>query len=164
MTIGERIKKLRKELDLTQQEFSNRLGVSRNNIATYETREAGVGNAVIKLICREFSVSEEWLRTGEGEMFDPTSEESIDELVRQHGFCDLERQILIDFVKLDPRDRIIALNYIKYLTANARLRSQKADRTIEEEADAFAAKAREQFLAEKKQALQALSARESDVG
>lgn len=62
----ERIKKLRKALDLTQQEFADRIGISRGNIATYETREGSPGNSVINLICREFNVNETWLRTGEG--------------------------------------------------------------------------------------------------
>ena len=65
----ERLKKLRKALDLTQQEFADRIGISRGNIATYETRDGSPGNSVINLICREFNVSETWLRTGDGEMF-----------------------------------------------------------------------------------------------
>lgn len=65
----ERIKKLRKKLGLTQQQFADKLGISRGNIATYETRDGSPGNSVINLICREFNVSENWLRTGEGEMF-----------------------------------------------------------------------------------------------
>ena len=68
-TINQRIKKLRKVLDLTQQAFADRLGISRGNIATYETREGSPGNSVIALICREFGVNEAWLRTGDGEMF-----------------------------------------------------------------------------------------------
>ena len=63
-----RIKELRNTLGLTQQQFADRLGVSRNNIATYETR-GGVSDSVISLICREFDVSEKWLRDGDGEMF-----------------------------------------------------------------------------------------------
>lgn len=65
----ERLKKLRKALDLTQQEFADRIGISRGNIATYETRDGSPGNSVINLICREFGANEAWLRTGEGEMF-----------------------------------------------------------------------------------------------
>lgn len=64
--MNERIRKLRKILDMTQQEFSNRLGVARNNIAGYETGKRSPSNAVISLICREFNVNEDWLRTGEG--------------------------------------------------------------------------------------------------
>lgn len=67
--LKERIKKLRKALNLTQQEFADRLGISRGNIATYETREGSPGSSVINLMCREFNVSETWLRTGEGDMF-----------------------------------------------------------------------------------------------
>ena len=64
--MNERIKYLRKKLDMTQQEFANRLGVARNNIAGYETGKRSPSNAVISLICREFKVNEIWLRTGEG--------------------------------------------------------------------------------------------------
>lgn len=66
--MGERIKELRKALNLTQQEFSDRIGVKRNTIAQYETGRNDPIDAVISLICREFNVSETWLRTGEGEM------------------------------------------------------------------------------------------------
>ena len=65
----ERIKQLRKELCLTQLEFAVRIGISRGNIATYETRDGSPGNSVVALICREFDVNVQWLRTGKGEMF-----------------------------------------------------------------------------------------------
>lgn len=71
--MNERIKKLRKALDLTQQDFANRLGTTRDNIAGYETGRRSPSVAVISLICREFDVSETWLRTGEGDMFIPMS-------------------------------------------------------------------------------------------
>lgn len=71
--MNERIKKLRKALDLTQQDFANRLGTTRDNIAGYETGRRSPSVAVISLICREFDVSETWLRTGEGDMFVPMS-------------------------------------------------------------------------------------------
>lgn len=69
MTLGERMKKLRKALGLTQQEFADKVGSKRNTIATYEMGRTEPSTAVISLICREFNVSETWLRTGEGEMF-----------------------------------------------------------------------------------------------
>lgn len=67
--MDERIKQLRKELRLTQQEFAGSLGTSRDNIAGYETGRRSPSDAVISLICRTFNVNEEWLRTGDGEMF-----------------------------------------------------------------------------------------------
>ncbi len=161
MTLGERIKKVRKALDLTQQKFADRIGTTQNVIANYESGRREPSAAAFNNICKTFNISEEWLRMGEGEMFLPTAEESIDELIRQHGLGDLERQIMIEFVQLDPRDRQGVLEYAKRLAANVRLCKQEANKTLEEEADEFAAKAREQFLAEKKQALQASSANES---
>lgn len=66
MTIGERIKKMRRSLDLTQQEFSDRLGIKRSTVATYEVGKSDPSDAAISLICRTFNVSESWLRDGEG--------------------------------------------------------------------------------------------------
>ena len=74
----DRIKKIRKELDLTQQEFADRIGIKRNSLANYETGRNTPMDAIITSICREFNVNEEWLRTGKGEMFiEQTKDEQI---------------------------------------------------------------------------------------
>lgn len=65
----ERLKQIRKALDMTQQEFADKLGTTRDNIGGYETGRRNPSAAVVSLICREFNVNEEWLRNGEGEMF-----------------------------------------------------------------------------------------------
>ncbi len=67
--MNERIRKLRKALDLTQQKFADRIGVKQNTVAQYEMGRNIPIDSVISLICREFNVSEEWLRSGTGEMF-----------------------------------------------------------------------------------------------
>lgn len=71
--MDERIKALRKALGLTQQRFADGMGVKRNTIAQYESGRNTPIDAVINLICRTYNVNEEWLRTGEGEMFKPKS-------------------------------------------------------------------------------------------
>lgn len=70
-----RIKELRKSLGLTQQEFADRLNIKRGAIANYEIGRNIPIDAVISLINKEFNVSENWLRTGEGEMFQQMSEQ-----------------------------------------------------------------------------------------
>lgn len=76
--MNERLRKLRKTLDLTQQAFADKLGIARGNIGAYEVGKNALSDAVISLICREFDVNENWLRTGEGEMFiELTKEEEI---------------------------------------------------------------------------------------
>ena len=64
-----RIKKLRKALDLTQQEFASRIGSTQNAVTGYETGRRNPSSSVINNICKDFRVNEDWLRTGAGEMF-----------------------------------------------------------------------------------------------
>lgn len=71
----ERIKIVRKHFNLTQTEFGERIGVKGNTITGYETGLRNPSDVVISAICREFNVSENWLRTGEGEMRIPRSRE-----------------------------------------------------------------------------------------
>lgn len=62
----ERIKSLRRDLKMTQQEFADRLHIKRGAVANYEVGRNVPADSVIALICKEFGVSEMWLRTGEG--------------------------------------------------------------------------------------------------
>lgn len=70
-----RIKELRKKLDLDQTEFGNRIGVKQGSVSAYEKGIRIPLDSVILSICREFNVNEEWLRTGEGEMFEELTEQ-----------------------------------------------------------------------------------------
>ena len=82
--LHEQLKKLRKTLDLTQEEFANCLSVSRSTVATYEVGKSNPSDAAISLICREFNVNEDWLRNGIGDMFLPTDQNTdIAKLTKQ---------------------------------------------------------------------------------
>ena len=67
--MNSRIRKLRKTLGLSQAEFGEKIGVKQTTVAGYETGGRTPLDAVVSLICREFNVSEQWLRNGEGDMF-----------------------------------------------------------------------------------------------
>lgn len=67
--MNERLKKLRKTLDMTQQEFADKLRVPRNTIGGYEVGKSNPSDAAVNNICNTFNVNEEWLREGKGEMF-----------------------------------------------------------------------------------------------
>ena len=71
----DRLKKLRKELDLTQQAFSDKIGIKQNTIAQYEMGRTTPSDAIIFSICREFGVNEKWLRSGDGEMFEQLTDQ-----------------------------------------------------------------------------------------
>ena len=67
--MNQRIKQLRRILDLTQQDFAERIGLKQNSIALIESGKRNISNQAVLSICRTFSVNETWLRTGEGEIF-----------------------------------------------------------------------------------------------
>lgn len=75
MKISDRVRELRITKNLTQQEFADKLRIKRSTISNYDIGRSEPSESVISLICRTFSVSETWLRTGEGEMFSDTARE-----------------------------------------------------------------------------------------
>ena len=157
MTLGERIKKLRKELDLTQQKLADRLGVKHNTIALIESGKRNTSDQLLFSVCREFNVSEEWLRNGDGEMFVPKPETTIDEIVREYGLDDLDRQIIKEFIELSDQDRAAVKAYIQSIISTRK--QGEAAKKAE-----FMKLASDSYDSEQEQASQALSAKESDVG
>ena len=165
--MNERLKKLRKALDLTQQEFGDRIGIKRNTLANYEIGRNEPIDAVVNLICREFSVSETWLRTGEGEMFmERTRDDELaafmDELLAEES-ADFRRRLVTALSRLRPEQwealEAVALELMKDPAAPAFAPAHFS--TIEEEAHAEAEQqARliyQQILSEKKAAAGMLS-------
>lgn len=76
--LNERVKQLRKALDLTLEKFGEKLGVKKSAISLIENGERNLTDQMVKSICREFDVDEEWLRNGTGSMFiERTRDEEI---------------------------------------------------------------------------------------
>lgn len=75
--MNERIKAIRKHklVNLTQEAFGQRIGITKAAISKIESGNANPSEQTLLSICREFNVNEEWLRTGNGEMFNPMSED-----------------------------------------------------------------------------------------
>lgn len=106
MTLGERIKKLRKDLALTQQEFANRIGSTQNVLANYETGRRNPSSSVINNICKTFNVDETWLRTGEGEMFvQRTEEDELSQVFSAIAASELIKRILRTYWMLDDKEK-----------------------------------------------------------
>lgn len=75
MTIGDRIKEVRKALNYTQQRFADELGLKQNTVATYEMNKTVPSERTLMDIQEKFRVNITWLKTGEGEMFNPIEKE-----------------------------------------------------------------------------------------
>lgn len=115
--MNERIKKLRKVLDLTQQEFADKIGMKRNTIANYETNRNEPSNSVVSLICKTFNVSEEWLREGTGEMFNPVASAALEALARERSLTYSDYTIIEKFLNLKPQIRQIIAEFMIEIAA-----------------------------------------------
>lgn len=115
--MNERLKKLRKILDLTQQNFANRLGIKRNTVATYEAGKSNPSDSAVLLICREFNVNEKWLRTGEGEIFNPTPNSELKALKKKYNLSDEAYMLIEIFMNLKERQQDALIDFIKEAAA-----------------------------------------------
>lgn len=102
--MNERIKAIRKASGLTQSEFAERIGASRDKMASYETGRVIPSDTVLKLISREFSVSFAWLKTGEGPMEDPVVDDAVETklLNTYQNMPDRLRMLVDALVEMDP--------------------------------------------------------------
>jgi transcriptional regulator with XRE-family HTH domain len=94
MTINERLVELRKSLKIKQGEFAQKIGMKQSTLSTMELGNSPVSDRYIKLICLTFGVSEEWLRTGNGDMFKPVNFPRYDELLEIFRSLSDEMQML----------------------------------------------------------------------
>lgn len=69
MEQGQRVKVVRKELGMTLDAFGKRVGVTKTAISNIENGARCLTDQMLLSICREFNVNEQWLRSGEGDMF-----------------------------------------------------------------------------------------------
>lgn len=114
--IKDRVKAVRKALGLTQQQFADRLQMAKPSISAIEYGTSGMSERTISNICREFEVSEEWFRTGQGEMFAPkTREKEIADIAKQLLYAEDDdfRASLIEMIAGMPSDMI---EYLKNWT------------------------------------------------
>lgn len=103
MTQGERVKEIRKSLDLTLEKFGEKLGVGKTAISKIEKGERNLTEQMTISICREYNVNYDFLTYGDGEMFDDLPQTVIDELCAQYNLSDSEKAIIEMYVSL-PED------------------------------------------------------------
>ena len=127
--MNERIKELRKLLHLTQQQFAEKLGVSRNTVATYEIGKSDPSEAAINNICTKCQVDKTWLTTGEGEPFlklDRKDEFIIWATRALSGESENYRNRLVDaLIILDEKDLELLANLAETLVMQKKRTKEK---------------------------------------
>lgn len=116
----ERLKKLRKTLNLKQETFGEKIKLSRSHVSSLENGVREVTDRIISDICREFNVDEHWLRTGEGGedvIFVENDSAIIAELANEYKLDAVDIKIIEHYIKLPDEDRKKIKNYIVDLAA-----------------------------------------------
>ncbi len=115
MEMHDRIKELRKKhLKLTQEAFGKRLGVTRDTIGNIELNRLARPDqklSLIRLMCKEFHVNEEWVLHGTGPMFVQPDSFSLDQFAKEHGMTEQDLRIIKLYFSLDPKVRRDAIAY-----------------------------------------------------
>lgn len=115
----ERLKLLRQALKLNQQEFADKIQVNRSTVAGYERGSTNLSERTIADICRVFYVNEDWLRTGEGEMFrarNTTNEElalQVGKLLKTDD--EFTKNLFLEYLKLPPEMKTLFEDFVHNL-------------------------------------------------
>lgn len=112
MTENERVKELRKLLNLSQEEFGSKIGIQKTAISKIERGENGLTEQNRILICREYKAHERWLQTGEGEMFIRSSSEEVDNIAQKYNLSSEARILIERFLLLRPEVQQGIVDYI----------------------------------------------------
>lgn len=139
MELYERIRELRKKyLHMSQTDFGERLGVNRDVIGNIELNRLVRPEqklSLLKLICKEFSVNEEWLMNGTEPMFIEPDTFNLDDFAKSHGATDLELEIIKTYFELDPNIRKTLVEHFKSHLSSVPAMEQSEPTTEELEAE-----------------------------
>ena len=105
----DRIREVREHFGLSMEKFGSRIGIGKASISLLESGKNNPSVQTITLICREFGVNEQWLRTGEGEMFEQTRASVLDRLSTEYDLSREQRSVIEAFLDLDPQERDVIL-------------------------------------------------------
>ena len=123
--MNSRIREIRRSYGLNQTEFGKRLGIKQTTVAGYETGAKNPMDSVIKSICREFGINEEWLRNGSGDMKTKLAEQDetatyVSELLedKDNPLYQLIVEIMVTYNQLSPRSQEVLRDFSAQLREN----------------------------------------------
>lgn len=113
MTQGERVREVRKTLNLTLEKFGEKVGVGKTAISKIEKSERSLTEQMAKAICREFRVDYFWLTEGNGDMFTNTPQSVVDEIAEEYNLDAVDKKIIEKYLELSEEHRKILKDYIR---------------------------------------------------
>ena len=113
MTQGERVREIRKSLNMTLDKFGEKLGVKKAAISAIENGNRNITDQMIKSICREYNVNYNYIMYGTGEKFNDLPQTILDELCAQYDLDELDRQIVDIYISLPKQLRDSVKEHIR---------------------------------------------------
>lgn len=113
MTQGERVREIRKALNLTLEKFGMKLGVGKQAISKIEKGENSLTDQMAISICREYNVNYDYLMNGEGEMFDTLPQTILEELCKQYDLDGFDKILLEMYLEMTESQRDVLKQTIR---------------------------------------------------
>ena len=115
--MNERLKQLRKALNISQADFANTIGLKASSVSLLENGQRNFTEQTIKSICREFHVNKQWLTTGEGSMFLSPNDEDLNEQIERimAGENEFHKSMFRMLANFDDEDLIALERLVKNL-------------------------------------------------
>lgn len=111
-----RVKQLRQFLNISQEGFGKRIGITKSSVSNFEKGTRNMSEQTMKSICREFNVSIAWLKEGIGDMFTDLPETILDQLVEEYHLDDFDKELIKKYLDLNDSEREVIKKYIKSLS------------------------------------------------
>ena len=118
MTIGERIKEVRKSNTLTLEKFGAAIQIKAQSVSLIEKGINNPSKQTITLICSRFNVSEEWLRTGAGEMSAGSYEDELEKMCAKRGLSHADYVAIRNLMEMPREARDAVMGYMLKFAAD----------------------------------------------
>ncbi|MSS21158.1 helix-turn-helix transcriptional regulator [[Clostridium] innocuum] len=104
MGANNRVKELRKMLNLSQESFGENLGIQKASISRIEKGVNGLTTQLAKLISKTYNVNYLWLTEGKGEMFE-TPDSTLDGLAMQYDLNEIDLYLIKAYLDMSKEER-----------------------------------------------------------
>ena len=116
ISMNNRIRAIRKSMNLSQTAFGSKIGVGLGVIKNLEQGKTQLTSPLFELFCNIFNVNPNWLITGEGEMFvDSSNNSSLSSLRQEYDLSDDAIKVIQNFIQMTPNEQSSLIQTLKKL-------------------------------------------------
>lgn len=128
--MNERLKEIRKSMNMNQTEFANLLGVGQSTLAMMEVSKRDISDRHIKTICAICKVNETWLRTGDGEMFEDSGDDFLSELAAKYQLTAFQKNLARIVYEMPAAQQDVLLDIARQMLAESETVESDDERTV----------------------------------